>query len=102
VPLGARERETLDLFDSLAGDPALRFDMDLRRGDLQLLNNHVTVHSRTAFVDHEDPAKRRHLLRLWLAVHGGRPLAPEFANRYGADVVRLGVPAVGAATPFPT
>lgn len=101
VALSTRELETLDLFDSLAGDPALRFDMDLRRGDMQLLNNHVTVHSRTAFVDHEDPAKRRHLLRLWLAVRDGRPLASDFANRYGPDIARLGVPAVGAATPFP-
>lgn len=101
VPLTRRERETLDLFDALASDPALRFDMELRRGDLQLLNNHVTVHSRTAFVDHEDPALRRHLMRLWLATPAGRPLAPEFANRYGPDVARLGVPAVGPATPFP-
>jgi Taurine catabolism dioxygenase TauD, TfdA family len=101
VKLNAREIETLDLFDALAGDPALRFDMELRRGDLQLLNNHVTVHSRTAFIDHEDKALRRHLLRLWLAIPDGRPLAPDFANRYGPDVVRLGVPAVGEATPFP-
>lgn len=101
VPLSARERETLDLFDALANDPALRFDMELRRGDLQLLNNHVTVHSRTAFLDHEDPALRRHLLRLWLSTPGGRPLAPDFANRYGPDVVRLGVPPVAEAIPFP-
>jgi alpha-ketoglutarate-dependent taurine dioxygenase len=101
APLSTRERETLDLFDALANDPALRFDMELRRGDLQLLNNHVTVHSRTAFVDHEDKALRRHLLRLWLATPGGRPLAPDFANRYGPDIVRLGVPPVAEATPFP-
>ncbi len=101
VKLSRREQEALDLFDQLASDPALRFDMELRRGDMQLLNNHVTVHARTAFVDHDDPALRRHLLRLWLATPSGRPLAPEFANRYGPDVARLGVPAVGAATPFP-
>lgn len=101
VPLTAREVETLDLFDALAGDTSLRFDMELKRGDLQLLNNHVTVHSRTAFQDHDDPAKRRHLLRLWLATRNGRPLAPDFANRYGADVPRLGVPPVGAAVAFP-
>lgn len=42
------------------------FTMDLRAGDMQFLNNHVTMHGRTAYVD--DPECRRDLIRLWLDV----------------------------------
>ncbi|GAA2711440.1 TauD/TfdA family dioxygenase [Micromonospora olivasterospora] len=40
--------------------------MDLRAGDMQLLNNHVVVHVRTAYSDHPEPERRRDLIRLWL------------------------------------
>jgi hypothetical protein len=42
------------------------------------------LHDRTAFVDHDDPAARRHLLRLWLSVEGDRALPPKFEQRYGS------------------
>jgi alpha-ketoglutarate-dependent taurine dioxygenase len=42
-------------------------DMDLQPGDIQLLSNHTIIHARTDYEDYEDPAKRRHLLRLWLS-----------------------------------
>jgi hypothetical protein len=35
---------------------------------MQFLNNHVTMHSRSEYRDHSDPARRRDLLRLWLDV----------------------------------
>jgi alpha-ketoglutarate-dependent taurine dioxygenase len=41
--------------------------MDLREGDMQFLNNHVVLHSRTAFEDYPEEERRRHLLRLWIA-----------------------------------
>jgi alpha-ketoglutarate-dependent taurine dioxygenase len=40
--------------------------MDLRPGDRQVFNNHVTMHSRTAYQDDPDPARHRDLIRLWL------------------------------------
>lgn len=58
--------EVLELFDSLASDPAIHLDMWLEPGDLQLISNHTVVHARTEYTDHEDPAAKRHLLRLWL------------------------------------
>lgn len=73
--------EALDLFTSLARE--LCYHMDFRQGDIQLLHNHVTVHSRTEFVDFPEPERKRHLLRLWLATPGGRPLSSMFMNRYG-------------------
>jgi len=36
-------------------------------GDMQFLNNYVTMHTRLAYEDWPDPAKKRHLLRLWLS-----------------------------------
>jgi hypothetical protein len=35
----------------------------------------------------DDPASRRHLLRLWLACEGARPLPEWFRPRYGALAV---------------
>lgn len=49
-------------------------------GDIQLLNNHTTVHSRGQFLDWPEKEKRRLLLRLWLNIPNGRPLAPEYAD----------------------
>jgi len=79
--------QALDLFDSLAEDPAVHLTMRLAPGDMQFVHNHTMLHDRTAFEDHEDPAQRRHLLRLWLAVPGARPLPPVFAQRYGRVTV---------------
>ena len=61
--------ELLDLIDALAQDPALHLDMDFVAGDIQWLANRTILHSRTAYEDHDDPALRRHLLRLWLTLH---------------------------------
>ena len=72
--------------------------MEFERGDVQLLNNHVIVHSRTDFVDHDDVRLKRHLLRLWINLPNGRPLAPDFADRYNAGSrQRLGVPVLETA-----
>jgi hypothetical protein len=63
------QREALDLIESIANDPAFHVDMDFRPGDVQLLNNAKILHSREAYEDEADPARRRHLLRLWLSAH---------------------------------
>jgi len=75
--------EALNLFDSLANDPALNLHMEFRPGDVQLVHNHTLLHDRTGFEDWPEPEKKRHLLRLWLAADGARPLPPVFAQRYG-------------------
>ncbi|WP_328874300.1 TauD/TfdA family dioxygenase [Streptomyces sp. NBC_00287] len=60
--------ELFDLIDEVAGSPEFRLDIDLRAGDLLLLNTHTIMHARTEFEDHDRPGLRRHLLRLWLAL----------------------------------
>lgn len=74
--------EALDLFDSLCDDERLNFTMVLAPGDLQFCNNHALLHDRTAFVDHPDD--KRHLLRVWVAPEGARPLPPVYAERYSS------------------
>lgn len=66
-PFTAAERELLDLYESIAAEPALRLDMELAAGDVQLVSNHVILHARTAYEDAPDPTRQRHLLRLWLS-----------------------------------
>lgn len=56
----------LDLVEAIANDPAFHIEMRFEPGDVQLLNNAVVLHSREAYTDAEDLARRRHLLRLWL------------------------------------
>jgi hypothetical protein len=82
--LDERQRAALDAFDAVLDDPALHLEMDLEPGDVQLVHNHQLLHDRTAFVDDPDPARRRHLLRLWLCPPVGRRLPPAFAERYGS------------------
>ena len=79
--------EALDLFDALAEDPALHLRMRLEPGDAQFVHNHTMLHDRTAFEDWDEPQRRRHLLRLWLAVPGARPLPEVFAQRYGSIAI---------------
>ena len=76
--------EALDLFDRIAGDPRFHLRMRLRGGDMQFVYNHTNLHDRTGFRDWPDRGRRRHLLRLWLALPGDRPLPPVFAERYGS------------------
>jgi len=82
--LTAEDLAALDCFDRLAEDTTLRLDMALRPGDMQFVHNHTVLHDRTAFEDWPEPERKRHLLRLWLAAPGARPLPPAYAERYGS------------------
>jgi len=80
--LTPQQVEALDLLDELMASDKLCYNMTLERGDLQLLNSYVTLHSRTSFEDHEEPDQKRHLLRLWLAVPTSQPLPDNWAEYY--------------------
>ncbi|MFZ2649817.1 MAG: TauD/TfdA family dioxygenase [Burkholderiaceae bacterium] len=92
--LSTAQVEALNLFDALADDPQLHFTMALEPGDMQFVHNHALLHDRTAFEDWPEPARKRHLLRLWLAPVAARPLPAVFAQRYGCLTpgLRGGVP----------
>ena len=74
----------MNLFDDIANDPDVHLRMRLRPGDMQFVYNHTMLHDRTGFRDWPEPDKRRHLLRLWLALPDDRPLPPSFKQRYGS------------------
>ncbi len=91
--LDAHDHRALDIIQELAETDEFRFDMVLERGDMQWVNNHVLIHSRTQFEDHEEPERKRHLLRLWLSVPGARPLCEGLRDAYKSvetDTVRGG------------
>ena len=64
--LDAVGREAVSRMDAFLQDPAHRVDLWLERGQIQFLNNRTVVHGRTNYEDHDDPARHRHLVRLWL------------------------------------
>jgi len=68
--------DALKTFDALVRRPDLAHTLWLEPGDMQIINSHVTLHSRTEFVDHEDAARKRLLFRLWIAPPDG-DLLPE-------------------------
>ncbi|MFN6997498.1 MAG: TauD/TfdA family dioxygenase [Aquincola tertiaricarbonis] len=101
--LTPQQVEVLDLLDVLMQDPALCFSMWLEPGDLQLLNNYLTLHSRTDFEDHDEPDLKRHLFRLWLALPQSQPLPPDWAEYFGdvrAGAVRGGLYGSGMTREF--
>ncbi len=84
APLTGDETAALDLFDELANDPAISMQMDFKPGDMQWVHNHTMLHDRTSFEDWPEPENKRHLLRLWLAAPGARPLPEVYAERFGS------------------
>ncbi len=82
--------EAMELFSTLALSDEFRLDMTFQRGDIQLLNNHLIVHSRTNYQDHPEPERRRHLLRMLLFTAGYQDIPPStqnlnnFIKRWGA------------------
>ncbi|MBM3373139.1 MAG: TauD/TfdA family dioxygenase [Betaproteobacteria bacterium] len=92
--LDARHWQALEAFDALVRRPDLAHNMWLEPGDLQIINSHVTLHSRTDFTDHEDPAQKRLLFRLWLAPPDGDRLPQSWKVLYravGRGSVRGGI-----------
>jgi hypothetical protein len=82
--LSAMQFDALDLLDDVLRRPNVMHTMYLRPGDMQILNNHVTLHSRTEFEDHDDPALKRCLFRLWLAPPDGVALPESWRPAYRA------------------
>jgi hypothetical protein len=61
--------------------------MSSRLRDVQLLSNHTVLHSRSAYEDHAEPEKKRHLLRLWLSFD--RPRSLRALPSLGLEAARL-------------
>jgi alpha-ketoglutarate-dependent taurine dioxygenase len=66
-PLTPEQRQALDTLDGILADPTFRIEFMLQPGEVFFFNNRWLLHNRTAFEDFDEPERRRHLVRLWLA-----------------------------------
>ncbi|WP_372369869.1 TauD/TfdA family dioxygenase [Candidatus Uabimicrobium sp. HlEnr_7] len=92
--LSPLQKEALEILEKIAHDPRMYIRFTQEPGDILFVNNFITFHSRTEFEDHEALEKKRHLLRIWLAVPNSRALSPLFTPNYGntnAGAVRGGM-----------
>lgn len=64
-PLSEEQKEAMKVLEETS--QKLSLHMILEVGDLQFVSDTHVLHSRTAYVDHEPPTPKRHLLRLWLS-----------------------------------
>jgi hypothetical protein len=65
----------------------LAADLPFEQGDLQILNSHVTLHSRRPYDDWEEMERKRHLFRLWIRNGDLRPLSRQVRdNLMGIEV----------------
>src|SRR5262249_39126121 len=70
-PLTRAQGEALDRLDQGVNRPPLPARVSLEPGQVYFINNRWILHNRTAFEDHPEPERRRHLVRLWLEAGGG-------------------------------
>ena len=81
-PLTDAQNAALDLWAEVCEE--LCYGMDMRAGDVQLLNNHVVYHARTTYEDDPTPGRDRFLMRLWLSMPNSRALPAGFEVLWGA------------------
>ncbi len=93
--LSDAQNEALDLHAAVCEE--LAFTMELQPGDLQLLNNHLIYHGRSAYEDADGPDRDRLLLRLWIAPPNSRELPAGFETLWGTTA--RGAPRGGIAQP---
>lgn len=75
------QREALQAVEQMAADPSGHVAMELRPGDIQLIDNYHVLHGRTAYEDDRNQGRVRHLKRLWLETDAFDSRPPWFANR---------------------
>ena len=79
--LDSLSQEAVNYVQYLTEQDKFHLKMMLEDGDIQVLNNRVTYHTRTKVVDHESPEKKRLLYRVWLNAPNPRPMDPKFSNQ---------------------
>lgn len=65
-------REAFAVMEEIMADPRLWIEFTIERGQMQYLNNWEFAHFRSDFEDSDDPALKRHLIRLWYREQGRR------------------------------
>ena len=86
----AAQKEAVELYRKTVEESAI--DIWFEPGDIQFLNNFVTLHTRREYIDWPEEERKRHLLRLWLSDANGRPIPKaQRQGRSGRGVNLVGV-----------
>jgi alpha-ketoglutarate-dependent taurine dioxygenase len=72
TPMDEAAQAAVAAVEEALAEPGLCASFTMAPGQIQLLNNLAVGHSRTAFVDHDAPEQRRHIVRIWMRDHGHR------------------------------
>ena len=91
------QNAALDLWAEVCEE--LCYSMDIRAGDVQLLNNHVVYHARSTYEDDPAPGRDRFMMRLWLSMPNSRALPEGFEALWGS--IAPGAPRGGIAQHLP-
>lgn len=76
APLDGKTNAALDAFRAAIENPDHCFDLFLRPGQIEFVNNRTIAHARTRFEDTAGRDEKRHLVRLWVRTRGGIALEP--------------------------
>lgn len=81
LEIDSETAEAIQAIEEILGDPRLQKEFTILKGQLQSLNNREMAYYRSAFIDHEHPALKRYLDRLWHRGWGGEPSMDELHGR---------------------
>ena len=99
VKLTEEEVDALDAVDAICARPDMQLSMDLQKGDMQFMNNHLVLHSRTGYRD--GPGHRRRLVRLWLNDPDARRNGLSLLDLYAPGASRHAVATAAGARAAP-
>jgi hypothetical protein len=74
IEITEHEKAALGHLEEVVQRPEMCASMELRKGDIQLVNNFLVLHSRTGYRD--TPEQTRKLLRLWLDDENSQRIGP--------------------------
>ncbi len=83
--LTSKQNEAFALMDEIIAGHDMPIRIRLQPGDMEYANNYTVLHARSAFEDWPEPQRKRHLLRLWLTVYGGRKLPSDIGGPPAVD-----------------
>ncbi len=82
--LSAEQVEAVQMLVETASEPGLWVEHSFEPGAMVFVHNHTALHLRTAFTDWDDPARKRHLLRVWISTPNSRQLPESFGSFFSS------------------
>ena len=79
--LSDKQLEAMELIGELNSSPDYHLNMWFQAGEIQFINNYTVMHARSPYEDDPDQARRRDLIRLWLAVDRDLDIPEIFSER---------------------